>query len=387
MAKVLIASKSKDIFEQIKTVITDMSLAFDSVTNGEDAITMAQSNHYEIIIIEYDLPDMNAVDILKALSETNDKSAKIVIGPFGSGQRRDAFQAGATNYIVTPFSIVQLFIVLKQQLELVESKKELESLKKTYEKMLKEQSELTEHFMLYNEQLQKEIDRRAQIIIEEKKKAFDITQKSITLEEALKDKETLLKEVHHRVKNNMQIISSLLALQMNTLEDKKYIGIFKDTVNRIKSMALVHEKLYQSSDISSLNVSEYFNELIADIMQSYELRSYKTVDVRLDIKIEKLSVDIMIPCGLIVCELISNAVKYAFEDVQKGEIYLGFKKTTDNKYELVVADNGKGLPPDEELKQRRSLGWQLVNDLVKRKIRGTMEIDRSRGTKFRIVFG
>ncbi len=386
-AKALIASNDQDILRQIEAVLTDMSLLFDRATKGEDAITMANSSKYEIIIIQYDLPDMKAVDVLKSLSDTYNNTPKIVIGPYGSGQRASSFKAGATTYIVTPFTMTQLFLVIKQQLELIETKQELESLKAAYERMLKEQAELTEHLMLYNEQLQKEIDRRAQLIIEEKKKAFDMTQKSLTLEEALKDKETLLKEVHHRVKNNMQIISSLLALQMNTLEDKKIINIFKDTLNRIRSMALVHEKLYQSSDISTLQVDEYLKELLSDIMQSYQLRTYKTVDIKIDVRVEKLSVDIMIPCGLIVCELVSNAVKYAFDDVPKGEIYLAFDKNKEGKYELIVADNGKGLPPEEELRKSRSLGWQLINDLVKRKIRGTMEIDRSKGTRIRIVFG
>ncbi|HIJ60850.1 MAG TPA: hypothetical protein HPP56_09625 [Nitrospirae bacterium] len=378
--KILAACNDTALFEQIKTAFDDMGVAFDRVSKGEDAI---KEDDYDIYILSQDLPDMKAEDVCKNLSED---SIKIFIGAMGHGQRRDAFSAGADAYIVTPFSITEFFTVFKRQIDLISNKKELNSLKTAYEKMLKEQAELTEHMMLYNEQLQAEINRRAEELSAQKKKAFEISQRSITLEEALKDKETLLKEVHHRVKNNMQIISSLIALQMNTLDDKRMIDILKDTINRVRAMALVHEKLYQSSDISLLKVKDYFTDLITDIMQSYELRSYKTVNTKINVSVDMLGIDLMIPCGLIVSEIITNSIKYAFEDITDGEVYLSFRKLDNDKFELVIGDNGKGLPPDEELKKSRSLGWQLINDLVKRKLRGTLQIEREKGTRFKIIF-
>jgi two-component sensor histidine kinase len=210
--------------------------------------------------------------------------------------------------------------------------------------------------------------------------------KTKELQDALKDKETLLKEVHHRVKNNLQIISSLLSLQMNTIDDMKVMNIFRDSVNRIRSMALVHEKLYQSSDISKLDVGDYFNDLAADILQSYELRSYEGARITLDIGVDTLDIDLMIPCGLVVCDLVSNAIKHAFPDHRKGELHIGFNHTQEGKFLLVVSDNGVGMPEDSAIKEKRSLGWQLVQDLVKRKLHGTIEVDRNKGTKFTITF-
>lgn len=254
---------------------------------------------------------------------------------------------------------------------------------------IKERKELEEHLVLYNEQLQAAIDERTREItnannlltveIQTRKEA------ETKILSSLKDKEILLKEVHHRVKNNLQIISSLLSLQTDSLTADNYQSVFRDSLNSIRSMALIHEKLYQSSDMSQLGVLDYFQELTAELIQSFRQNQVRPV-LKLDITVDHLPIDKMIPCALIVCELVSNCLKYAFPDKKEGEIIIAFHRLEDGKYLLVISDNGVGLPESFDFKTTRSLGVTLVYDLVRRKLRGSIAVDSSHGAEFKIIF-
>ncbi|KJU83808.1 signal transduction histidine kinase [Candidatus Magnetobacterium bavaricum] len=234
--------------------------------------------------------------------------------------------------------------------------------------------ERTKKLSIANEQLTQEVQRRQQV------------EQEITA--SLKDKTILLKEIHHRVKNNLQIISSLLSLQAENITDKKLLGIFHDSLNRIKSMALIHEHLYKSADMSKLDFSEYIEEMTRDILLSYGNYVFGVPQLRLNVTVDYLDTDIAIPCGLVICELVSNAMKYAFPDNRKGEINISFSRPTEDTFELVVRDNGIGLPENVDEKGTKSLGLMLVRDLITRKLRGSIEIDSSsRGTTFKMVWG
>jgi two-component sensor histidine kinase len=213
-----------------------------------------------------------------------------------------------------------------------------------------------------------------------------LKERKAQLSQSLKDKEILLKEVHHRVKNNLQIVSSLLSLQLETLEDRTSIEALKNSLIRIKSMALIHQKLYESSDMSKLSMIEYIQELTAEILQSYDSTSERAA-LKLDITVAELYVDKVISCGLIICELVTNSLKYSFTDGRKGEIRIAFHQDAAGKYTLIVGDNGLGLPEGFDFNNRKTLGLQLVHDLVTRKLHGTIEIDRCNGVEFKMLFG
>ncbi|RJR18149.1 MAG: PAS domain S-box protein [Nitrospiraceae bacterium] len=200
---------------------------------------------------------------------------------------------------------------------------------------------------------------------------------------SLKEKEVLLQEIHHRVKNNMTVISSLLKLQADKVTDEYYKELFNESTNRIKTMALIHEKLYRSEDLASIVFSDYLRDMMDNIMCSYEIRAHK---VRLNKELDRitLALDTAIPCGLIVNELLSNSLKYAFPDSMSGEIRVTLRKNND-KVELTVGDNGVGLPPDLDFRNPRSLGLNIVNALVGQ-IRGNIELHREQGTEFLITF-
>jgi len=199
---------------------------------------------------------------------------------------------------------------------------------------------------------------------------------------SLQEKEVLLKEIHHRVKNNLQIISSLLHLQSGYIEDERTLQMFKESQSRIQSMALIHEKLYQSEDLARVDFSEYMDSLVSFLTRSYGSGG---VGVSLDVAPVFLSLDTSIPCGLIVSELVSNSFKYAFPEGHSGDIYVRLKPIDDEHYELCVGDTGIGFPEDVDFRETESLGLQLVTTLANQ-LDGEIELDRKKGTEFRIRF-
>ena len=201
---------------------------------------------------------------------------------------------------------------------------------------------------------------------------------------ALKEKEMLLREIHHRVKNNMQIISSLLNLQAKYIGDKRVSILLRESHDRIKTMALIHERLYQSGDIARVDFADYIRNLTGQMFSSYGISSEA---VKLDINIKDFFPDIntAVPCGLIIHELVSNSLKYAFPDGRGGKIAIKLYSDKDNKLTLIIRDNGIGFPVSLEFRNTDSLGLQLVNTLV-RQLDGRIELDRSDGTAFRIEF-
>jgi PAS domain S-box-containing protein len=180
---------------------------------------------------------------------------------------------------------------------------------------------------------------------------------------SLKEKEVLLQEIHHRVKNNMSVITSLLRLQSGKIEDEQYKDIFKNSINRIKTMALIHEKLYKSKDLAKVNFSDYLKDMINSMFMSYELSSHK-VALKIDVEDVAFGVDTAIPCGLIINELVSNSLKYAFPDDRKGEIKVAISLNHRGEVQLTVSDNGVGVPENLDFRKKKLLGVNVVNDVI-----------------------
>lgn len=199
---------------------------------------------------------------------------------------------------------------------------------------------------------------------------------------SLKEKEVLLKEIHHRVKNNMQIISSILSIQSSHIEDKKLKSIFDESQNRIRSMALIHEKLYQSKDLSNINFSEYVQELTSNVFKFFNLSGIR---LKLDIDDVQLDVDNSILLGLILNELCTNALKYGFPDGGPGEIRIELNRLDEDNLMLLVSDNGAGLPDDFDIKKTGSMGLLLVRSMVTQ-LNGLIEVDEGKEATFKITF-
>jgi PAS domain S-box-containing protein len=241
-------------------------------------------------------------------------------------------------------------------------KEHLDNLEITVEKRT---NELTNANVLLNTEIK-----------ERKKMGNEITK-------SLEEKEMLLKEIHHRVKNNLMIISSLLNLQSSYIKDKASQDIFKESQNRARSMALIHERLYQSTDLKRIDFGEYITSLTTELFHTYVADPSL---IELKIKVDNIFLDIntAIPLGLIVNELITNSLKHAFPKGMKGEIIVDFHPIDDH-YEFTVKDNGIGFPEDIDYQNTDSLGLQIVNSLTDQ-IDGEIELDRNNGTEFKITF-
>jgi PAS domain S-box-containing protein len=218
--------------------------------------------------------------------------------------------------------------------------------------------------------------------------AIDITKRKQAEEQiraSLEEKERLLQEIHHRVKNNMQVISAFLSLQARKIKDPAVRQMFTDSEHRIRTMALIHENLYQSKSFGRIRMQEYLGRLT-----DFLLRSYEGVAARVTLTLEAtdvcLDIDTAIPCGLIVNELVSNALKYAFPEGRKGSIRISFARVEGVGYEMVFSDDGIDLPDSVDFGTTDTLGLSLVHGLVTTQLGGTIRIQREKGTTFIIRF-
>ncbi len=220
--------------------------------------------------------------------------------------------------------------------------------------------------------------------ITERKKAMD------GLERMVDEKNILIKEIHHRVKNNMQIISSLLNLQSQHLKaDEQFaVSILKESQNRVKSMAMIHENLYQSKDFTHIKFEDYITRLVYELFYSYSGDADK-IRLVVDVDDVNLNMETAVPCGLIVSELFTNSVKYAFPEGREGEIRVSLKqepgKDDAREFILTVSDDGVGFPPDLDYRNTETLGLELVNSLTCQ-IDGNISLDLTQGTKFTVKF-
>lgn len=218
---------------------------------------------------------------------------------------------------------------------------------------------------------------------------IDLTERRLAedrLKASLREKEILLREIHHRVKNNLQLISSILRLQLRQIKskDEDLIGAFGDIQSRIKAMALVHEALYQSENLEQVEASLYIQKIITSLRAS-SLRNTENLRVKTDMKDISFGINTAIPCGLIVNELVTNSLKHAFPSGREGEIIVTLESTGEEECQLTVRDNGVGMPQHIDLQHPESLGLDLVASLV-RQLDGTAEFATDEGTEFCVRF-
>ena len=216
----------------------------------------------------------------------------------------------------------------------------------------------------------------------------DITDLKMTnqqLQASLKENEVLLQEVHHRVKNNMQVIISMINLQCEKIEDRHICDELNKIADRINSMVLVHNQLYKSKDFSKVDIANYINRIAENLFVSHGVDTAK-ISLKIGKSDVALSFDSAISCGLIVNELITNSIKYAFPENLKGEIRAEFGYLGDGRLEMRVSDNGVGMPANFDFKCSDTLGVQIVKALAGHQLGGTVELDSTKGTKFLIRF-
>jgi PAS domain S-box-containing protein len=212
----------------------------------------------------------------------------------------------------------------------------------------------------------------------------DVTERQRIERQAREAREMYIKEIHHRVKNNLQVISSLLFLQSTYTADPNVLALLRESQARVRSIALIHEKLYRSPELTHVEFPDYVRDLVIDLFRTYGV-DQECIRVGLRVDDVALEIDSAIPCGLIVNELVSNVLKHAFPPGAPGDVLIELTCTGERAYRLVVSDNGRGLPPGFDWRESSSLGLKLVSDLT-RQLDGHVEVRSDGGTTFVIDF-
>lgn len=310
-------------------------LTFERVDTPATMLSALGRKKWDLIVCDYSMPQFSAPAALKLLQESGlDLPFIIVSATIGEDIAVAAMKAGAHDYIIKG-NLVRLVPAIEREL------------------------------------------REAEVRLARR-------QAEEQIKTSLQEKEVLLKEIHHRVKNNLQIISSLLNLQAEYLKDNQALEIFKKSQNRIELMALIHEKLYQSEDMAKINFAEYVRDLVTNLFSAYAINS-DAIMLKLNIQDIFLDIDAAIPCGLIINELVVNSLKHAFPLGTIGEIGVDICSFDCNKIVVTVSDNGVGFIKEVDFKNTESLGLQLVNALTNQ-LQGNIKLDSSNGVEFKVIF-
>jgi two-component sensor histidine kinase len=345
---------------------------------GKSGLMRAKYTHPDLILLDVIMPDMDGFETcrqLKQEEETQDIPIIFMTALSEMENKVMGFELGAVDYITKPIQKEELLARVRVHLQLRSLTRTLEE--QNHRLTTEVQQRVTTEMALQqlNQKLETLVDQRA----------AQLRQSNEQLKLSLHEKEVLLKEVHHRVKNNLNVIISLLSLQSKSFDDPKVIEVFENSKNRIYSIALVHEQLYQSQTFSQINFRDYIRQLVSGLFYSC---SDSAAPIQLTFEVDEiyLNIETAIPCGMIINELVTNAIKYAFPDHRSGEIKIILKANNLRKFYLTIQDNGIGFPPEFDWENASSLGLTLVRLLMKQ-LDGTIELETNTvGVSFDLQF-
>lgn len=371
--KVLIVDDTTTTISMLNAALMGNGYSVFVATNGEKAIKRAELVLPDIILMDILMPELDGYETCKAIkSKEKTKNIPVIFmsALTDTFDKVKSFKVGAVDYITKPVDLDELLSRVNTHITMGRLQNELVELNTNLEDKVKKRTEDLEKSNLL---LQSEVADR--------KNAEE------TLKKTVKEKELLLKELNHRTKNNMSVICGLLTLQSEFSKDELLTQCLEKLNDRIRSMALVHEKLYLSDDLSNISLNTYINDLVNYLKISYITNS-SNFSVELDI-IDKpitVSIDTAIPCGLIINELITNSLKHAFPDKINGRIEIKLYVSDTDEIVFMISDNGVGLPEDFNFDDSNSLGMYLVKNLTESQLRGEIEIKRDEGSQFLFKF-
>jgi two-component sensor histidine kinase len=372
--KILIVDDSSDDRRLLRYMVTINGHEAIEAEDGAEGLEKAKSTAPDLIISDALMPVMDGFQFLREVKQ--DPALHLIPFIFYSSSYQEyqdvrlAMALGADSYVIKPVEPAVLWGKIEPLLR-------AGKLERT--PIVPLIGEDAEYLKRYSQVVATKLEEK----VRELEKALaerDRAEKQ--LQQSLEEKTVMLKEIHHRVRNNMQVIYSLLNLQAKGIADRTVRALFEESRDRVHSMALIHEKLYQSKDMAQIEFKGYLQNLVQSIANTY-----KQHDIHVSVEMEPLALDVNagVPCGLIVNELVSNGLKHAFPDGKVGTIRVGINKNSEGENVLTVADNGIGFPEKVDFRNTTSLGLQIVNVLTGQ-LQGNIELSKTEGTRFSITF-
>lgn len=397
-ANILVVDDRPNNLLAMEAILNGLGQKLTKARSGEEALRFLLLEDFAVILMDVQMPGLDGFETARLIRDRKRSRHTPII--FITAFEKDdlqvfkAYSLGAVDYLFKP---VLPEVVRSKVAVFVELFKKTEQIKRQAELLVQMEQRESER-RIAEEKHRWEMDRLRAERAQEKKIAEALTQRAEELERSmaereraetrlktsLQEKEVLLREIHHRVKNNLQVIASLLNLQSKYIKDPQALGMFVESRNRVKSMAIIHEKMYQSKDLARIDFADYVRNLAAGLCRSYRIES-DSVALTVDVADVHLSVDTAIPCGLIINELVSNSLKHAFPEGRTGEIAIGLRPAGADRYVLTVRDNGDGFPKNLDVHNSTTLGLQIVSALTKQ-LEGTIEVTSAGGTTFQIIF-
>ena len=383
--------------------LTNLSVIVDYLENkglttliakdGPSCLRRAKYAQPGIILLDILMPGIDGYETclrLKADPKTKDIPVIFMTALSSVEDKVKGFQVGAIDYVTKPIQPQEVFARIKLHLRLCSMSSVLAQQNQLLKAEVTQRIEVEQKLQVLNEQLENKVEQRTfelqqtnhdlTVEIQERQKAEIIVRKS------LEEKQLLLKEIHHRVKNNLLVVASLLDLQANSVENETVLKMFRSSENRIYSMALIHEQLYKFDDLKRLNLADYIIDLVDKLSASHETNE-REIEFVVDTDDVVINIETAHPCGLIINELIANSIEHAFpkSTQNQGLICISLKQQSKGTICLSIKDNGIGLPADFVIEDAESLGLQLVSTLVEQ-LDGELQLERADGTNFQITF-
>ncbi|MCP4348965.1 MAG: response regulator [Desulfobacterales bacterium] len=367
--KVLIVDDNVANLVALEDTFSDLDVELIKAKKGNEALKEALNHDFALMVIDVQMPEMDGYELAALLR--GKKRTQYVPIIFVSAVYSDeyhvyrGYKAGAVDFVSKPYNPKTLVSKAEVFISLYTANREL----KISNKALLEKAEALEQT---NKTLQAENSKRMQAEDE--------------LRALLSEKEILLREIHHRVKNNMQVITSLLRIQAKSIKDPDVRTALQESQSRIRAMSLVHETLYHQNSLAGIDMKQYLGRLAKNLRKIYG-NIGAGIEIAIDIDELFFDIDHAIPCGLIINELVSNSFKYAFPEGGPGKISIMAKSADEGGIDLVVSDDGVGLPDDVVFQDAETMGFGIISSLAERQLGGTVEIMRDQGTQFCFKFG
>lgn len=374
--KILIVEDKQEARYLLEVLLKGNGHEVISTANGVEALKVVEGNRLDLIVSDILMPEMDGFKFCQTLKrDNNHKNIPFIFYTATYVEQKDeefAMGLGADLFLRKPMEPEFLLQEIEKVLNNVKSGS-FNPRKLT----LKRDQDL---YKMYNERLIKKLEEKIFQMEEEIEKR---SQAEMKLKVAICEKEILLRELYHRTRNNMQVISSMLKLYSTRILDIKWLKIVKDINSKIKTTALVHQKLYESKDLSHLNLKEYFLDLIKYVEDNYP-RTSKKVNIITDLDDINVLLDTAIPLGFVLNELVTNSFEHAFSEQEEGNITIQLRKKENGFITLIVEDDGIGLPDDFDLLSERNMGLVIISNIINKQLMGAIKFSSHTGAHWEI---